>query len=98
MAASRRKSRKSSSVLVRVRVPEQLATTLDAHISSKRGTERSKRFSRSSLVTELLTGLLRELKAHPEEFGKLLVAEAVREAAEKLHYATVAEIRGRLPA
>ncbi|MEZ0227438.1 MAG: hypothetical protein ACAI25_02355, partial [Planctomycetota bacterium] len=93
-----RKASKKDPVLVRIRVPSALVDSLDAHISSKGRKSRSNASSRSAMVVELLEGMIQALRDHREDFGKLLVAEAVREAAEKLQYTTVADVRRRLGA
>src|SRR3954470_9378176 len=74
-------ARKSKSVLLNVRVPESLTGILDDHIASKRVTTRSNESVVSELVNDLLAAMIRELKKRPDDFTRLLVAEAVREAA-----------------
>jgi hypothetical protein len=93
-----RKAHMKDTVLVKVRVPSALVEALDAHVSSKRAKGRSNAPSRSALVAELLQDMLGALRDRRTDFGKLLVAEAVRQSAEKLHYTTVAEVRRRLDA
>lgn len=93
-----RKARKSKQVQVRVRLPDLLAAALDEHVSTRRGKSRSNASSRSAVVTELLRGMIEQLRTRQGDFGKMLIAEAVREAAETLHYTTVADVRKRLKA
>ncbi len=87
---------KTKTVQVTIKVPSGLADALDQHVSSRRAKTRSNRLSRSELVTLLLKTMIETLRDDRDLFGRLLVAEAVREAASKLHYTTVADVRKRL--
>lgn len=92
------RKRKSPKVVVRVRVPGDLADALEDHVSYKRRTVRSNEANRSAVVAELLRAVIDGLKESGESFATLLIREAVREATQELHYTTIADLRRRLGA
>lgn len=88
-----RRSRKSDDVVVRVRLPERLATALGGDVSKRSTGRRSNETSRDELVSSLLCAMIRQLKTDPSSITRLLVAEAVRESAEEFQLSAIASLR-----